>query len=419
MGVQIGGATVAGGTEVEAMVERYETDNEYGSGVVLSWASLLDQNALEQAQMTSRSPVIAGHLALMPDAHLGMGATVGSVLRTRQAIIPAAVGVDIGCGMIAVQTDLERGNLSEAARRRILGRIRDAVPAGVGRGQPSIIPEAHEFMAREGWAPGTLADQALQQRAMSQFCSLGDGNHFCEVAEDKDGRVWAIVHSGSRGVGNVLAVKHIKVAQEWCEANDRPLEHRDLAYFDGGTPEMAAYVADMQWAQQYAYWQREAMMTRVLAAVAAEAAFSEVQRINCHHNYSEPQDGGYWLTRKGAINAERGRMGIIPGSMGAATYIVRGLGNLDSYASSPHGAGRVLARGAARRELDVDEFRALMEGKTWQDMDATDLIDEAPGAYKPIDQVMADAATLVEPVTVLSQFINYKGVGQQRKKWLR
>lgn len=397
-------------------MERYETENEFGAGTVLSWASLLDVNAREQAERTSRSSRVSGHLALMPDAHMGMGATVGSVIKTARSIIPAAVGVDIGCGMIAVKIDMERGSLSDDACRRVLGRIRDTVPSGFGKGNAEVQPEAWEFVQRHGWAPGTEGNNELRQRALAQFCSLGDGNHFAEVAEDAEGGVWAIVHSGSRGVGNVLAVRHTRVAKDFCDANDFALEDTDLAFLLSGTSEFGAYIADMLWAQEYAFWQRDAMMTRVLAALAAEAAFSEVQRINCHHNYSEEIAPGIWLTRKGAINAEDGRYGIIPGSMGAATYVVSGRGNADAYWSSPHGAGRLLARGAARRELDVAAFREQMAGKTWQDRNADDLIDEAPSAYKPIETVIADAAPLVTPVAVLSQFINYKGIGQQRRR---
>lgn len=395
---------------------RFETENEFGAGLVMSWASLLEDNTREQAKMTSRSRVLVGHLALMPDAHLGMGATVGSVLKTRQAIIPAAVGVDIGCGMIAVQTDLDRGALDEAMCRRILGRIREGVPSGFGKGNVVPVPEWAEFVARFGYSPTVAPDGNLITRASQQFCSLGDGNHFAEVAEDEDGKVWCIVHSGSRGVGNTLATMHVRAAKEYCAAIGERLEHFDLAYLSAGTPQFEAYIADMTWAQEYAYWQREAMMTRVLAAIEAEAPFSEAERINCHHNYSEPLGDGTWLTRKGAIAAHVGTMGIIPGSMGDATYIVRGLGNADAYHSSPHGAGRVLSRGGARRELDVDAFRARMEGKVWQDRNAQDLIDEAPSAYKPIATVMEDAASLVEPVAVLSQFVNYKGIGQQRRR---
>ena len=397
-------------------MKSYRTENEYGAGEVISWASIIDENTVEQAQRTSRSSVIDGHVALMPDAHLGIGATVGSVLVTADAIIPAAVGVDIGCGMIAVRTDVERGVLDQAACHRILARIRESVPSGFGKGNAEVQPEARQFVAKQGWAPGVDGQPELQQRALAQFCSLGDGNHFAEVAEDRDSVVWAIVHSGSRGVGNVLANHHIRIAQDFCAANAFRLEDSALAFLSVGTDEFDAYIADMQWAQEYAFWQRDVMMTRVLAAVAEEVTFSELERINCHHNYSVEVDGGKWLTRKGAIAAEAGIRGIIPGSMGDATYIVTGRGNEKAYHSSPHGAGRVLSRGAARRGLDVDEFRSHMTGKVWQDRDADDLIDEAPAAYKPIETVMEDAASLVESTAILSQFINMKGIGKRRKK---
>lgn len=397
------------------MVERFETKNEYGAGVVLSWASILEDNTREQAEMTSRSPVVVGHVALMPDAHLGRGATVGSVLQTKDTIIPAAVGVDIGCGMIAVRTDLERSAITEPMARRVLGKIRETVPSGFGQGHSGVIEEAIAFRQRRGFAPGMADDQALQQRALAQFGTLGDGNHFAEVAEDTDGRVWAIVHSGSRGVGNVLATRHTKAAQSECMLNGIAIEHPDLAYFVSSEA-FNAYIEDMLWAQEYAYWQRDAMMSRVLAALASEATFSELERINCHHNYAEPLGDGIWLTRKGAIDAHVGHPGIIPGSMGDATYIVTGNGNAAAYHSSPHGAGRVLARGAAFRSLDVGEFTASMTGKVWQDRNAADLLDEAPGAYKPISQIMVDAVTLAEPTARLTQFINYKGIGQPRRR---
>lgn len=397
-------------------MNRYDTENIHGTGTVLSWASILDEGTLDQAKMTSRSPVLKGHLALMPDAHLGMGATVGSVLKTDNAIIPAAVGVDIGCGMIAVRTDLERGVLTDEMSRRILGGIRDMVPSGFGKSNQQPVSEWSDFVNKFGYSQSVLPDPDLIARAANHFCSLGDGNHFAEVAQDKDGMVWAIVHSGSRGVGNILATRHTKVAQEFCAMYGLPIEHRDLAYLVAGSKEFDLYVEDMQWAQHYAYWQREAMMTRVLAAISAEANFSEMQRINCHHNYTEFREDGSMITRKGAIAAYEGTMGIIPGSMGDATYVVRGRGNPESYHSSPHGAGRVYSRGAARRGLDVREFKVKMEGKIWQDRDAEDLIDEAPDAYKPIETVIQDSATLVEPVTVLNQFINYKGIGQKRKR---
>lgn len=373
---------------------------ESGGQPVRSWASILDDGTLQQALMTARSEAMAGPLALMPDAHLGMGATVGSVLLTK-GIIPAAVGVDIGCGVSAFKTDIRREVIDEETAKRILGRIRETIPSGVGKAHLSISSEARDFVKRRGW-PSIKDDQ----RILAQFGTLGSGNHFAEVSEDSDGIVWVLVHSGSRGIGNMIAQRHIKVAQ----GLGADVEHRDLAFLPNGSTELAAYLDDMLWAQDYAHNQRKAMVVAAYEALV-DAVPGEIEsEIYCHHNYSEPDASGTWLSRKGAIGASVGVMGIIPGSMGAATYIVKGKGNADSYNSSPHGAGRMLSRGRARRELDLEEFRSQMVGKVWDDRNAKALLDEAPLAYKPIEAVMEDAKDLVEPVTVLKAFINYKGL---------
>ncbi|TMB96688.1 MAG: RtcB family protein [Chloroflexi bacterium] len=252
----------------------------------------------------------------------------------------------------------------------------------------------------------------MREKTLKQFGTLGAGNHFVEVCSDAQGRVWLLLHSGSRGIGNLLATAHVRVAQEFCKAEDIALEDRDFAYLPSETSEADAYLQDMLWAQRYAYAQREAMMDSLMEAVSLELGpdWNEVQRINCHHNYAEQLVGGGWITRKGAIDAGDGKMGIIPGSMGAATYIVRGRGNAEAYCTSPHGAGRVMGRNQARKTLSTEEFRKQMAGKTWLDRDAKRLLDEAPSAYKPIERVIADSADLIEPVTKISQFINYKGL---------
>ena len=390
-------------------MDRYETENEYGRGVVLSWASLLDDNCREQAEKVSRIPILDGHLALMPDAHFGFGPPVGSALRTRGAVMPYAVGVDIGCGMIAVETDLERGALA-GLEGRILGNIRRLIPSGVGTSHQSPTEASALFFAQYGPPPGADG-QKMEAVGRIQFGTLGAGNHFVEVCETPEGQVWLVLHSGSRGVGNRLAVMHLRRAKEFAERQGIALEDRDFAYVTAGSTEFEAYIADMLWAQRYAYRQREAMMDALGVALAQEVgAFSTGAWINCHHNYAEEVEPGVWLTRKGAIDASPGKMGIIPGSMGAATYIVRGKGNPDSYNTSPHGAGRILGRSVAKRTLDLDAFKGQMAGKTWLDRDAAALLDEAPSAYKPIETVIADSESLIEPVTILSQFINYKGL---------
>jgi len=399
------------------MIEVFETENEFGRGVVKSWASIIDDATKAQAQRMSRVPILEGYLALMPDAHFGFGPPVGSALKTRDAVMPYAVGVDIGCGMIAVETDLARDDLRRL-EGMVLGHIRELIPSGVGTGHKRPLPQSDAFVEDNGFPAGLTKDafggkvHDMQQKARIQFGTLGAGNHFVEVCEDARSGVWLLLHSGSRGIGNMLAGGHYSIAGDFCEREGIALEHRELAYLPAETAEAEVYLDDMLWAQRYAYAQREAMMDGLMEAVARELGpdWNEVQRINCHHNYAEQLPDGAWITRKGAIDANDGKMGIIPGSMGASTYIVRGRGNEEAYCTSPHGAGRVLGRNQARRTLSADDFRKQMEGKTWLDRDAAKLIDEAPAAYKPIEQVIADSADLIEPVTVLSQFINYKGL---------
>jgi len=353
----------------------------------------------------------------MPDAHFGFGPPVGSALKTKEAVMPYAVGVDIGCGMIAVQTDVQRDDFV-GKEGRVLQYIRELIPSGVGTSHKRPLPQAKRFIEDHGF-PAGIDDAALVRRspdlrnkALIQFGTLGAGNHFVEVSEDARGQVWLLLHSGSRGIGNLLATSHVGVAKDACAAEGIALEDRDFAYLMVGTKQAEAYLEDMLWAQRYAYAQREAMMDSLMEAVSLELGsdWNEVQRINCHHNYAERLDDGAWMTRKGAIDASEGRMGIIPGSMGAATYIVRGRGNAEAYATSPHGAGRVMGRNQARKTLSPEDFRKQMAGKTWLDRDAQKLLDEAPSAYKPIEKVIQDSADLIKPVTKISQFINYKGL---------
>lgn len=399
------------------MIALYETQNEYGKGTVKSWASIIDEATKSQAERISRVPIIEGYLALMPDAHFGFGPPVGSALKTKAAVMPYAVGVDIGCGMIAVETDLER-DAFRGAEGHILGHIRELIPSGVGTSHKRALDQARRFTDANGFPAGidhlklSTRGGDLRHKALIQFGTLGAGNHFVEVCDDARGRVWLLLHSGSRGIGNLLATAHVAVAKDFCALNGIALEDRDFAYLPSETAEADAYLEDMLWAQHYAYAQREAMMDSLMQAVSRELGsdWREAQRINCHHNYAEKLADGHWITRKGAIDASEGKMGIIPGSMGAATYIVRGRGNVEAYCTSPHGAGRVMGRNQARKTLTEADFRAQMKGKTWLDRDAVQLLDEAPSAYKPIEQVIADSADLVDPVMVLGQFINYKGL---------
>lgn len=388
-------------------------------GNVISWASILDENAMEQAQKTASLPIIAGRLALMPDAHYGIGSTVGSVVPTEGAIIPSCVGVDIGCGMAAVKTNVWAKGLPDDADE-MFRAIEEAVPAGMGKGHSFDTDWDRERRTRKVPSYNGSTDLSGKQinTITEQFGSLGGGNHFVEVCLDENDQVWVVLHSGSRGIGNQLASGHIKLATTLAKAADIKLPDPALAYFMQGTPEFDNYIADMLWAQSYALANREAMLDAVMKRFwswvgTGGSRADEVERINCHHNYTEQEvhnGKSVWLTRKGAIRARRGDLGIIPGSMGAATYIVEGLGNPDSYNSCSHGAGRVMGRKEAERRLTDDSLIALMAGKSWNIDDVHQLRDESPEAYKSIDVVMEDQKDLVRIVHTLHQIINYKGV---------
>jgi tRNA-splicing ligase RtcB len=378
---------------------------------LLSWASDIDEGTLVQAAKASRLPVVAGHVALMPDAHVGIGATVGSVIPTEGAIIPSAVGVDIGCGMIAARLDVTAAALPDDLGP-ILSRIERAVPAGVGKGHDGVSNAAARFMRDH--RPGSDLTVKQERTALAQFGTLGSGNHFVEVCLDEADRVWVVLHSGSRGIGNQLAQAHITSARRLAKLDHTPLEDPDLAWFTQGTPEFDAYIRDLGWAQDYALANRERMMDRALREVVAVIGSGrEVARVNAHHNFAqlETHDGrDLWITRKGAIQADAGRLGIIPGSMGTRTYIVAGKGNPASWNSCSHGAGRRHSRRAAKRLFTAADLAAQMGSRTWLADRAASLIDEIPSAYKDIDQVMADQADLVEIRHTLRQVLNYKGV---------
>jgi tRNA-splicing ligase RtcB len=377
---------------------------------LISWASDIEPETIRQAEKTARLPIVEGHVALMPDAHVGLGATVGSVIPTRGAIIPAAVGVDIGCGMIAAELDVTEDRLPDTLEP-LLGRIEAVIPAGVGRGHDRIARAADRWLTEHRPASELAADQATT--AARQFGTLGSGNHFVEVCVDERGRVWVVLHSGSRGIGNQLAQQHIGTARRLARHLDLRLEDPDLAYFLEGTPEFAAYVGDMVWAQDYARANRDQMMHRALReVVAVVGAGRETQRINCHHNFTRREVHGgqeLWITRKGAIKAGVGDLGVIPGSMGTSSYIVAGKGNEASWTSCAHGAGRRFSRTRAKKEFTTDDLARQMRGKVWLADRAGSLVDEIPAAYKDIDQVMADQADLVEVRHTLHQVLNYKG----------
>jgi len=375
-----------------------------------SWADDLDPQTTHQAAETAKLPIIAGHVALMADAHLGFGCAIGSVVPTRGAIIPSAVGVDIGCGMAAVRTDLTADDLPDD-----LGPLRDlieqAVPAGVGQGHHSRVRRVDDWLRAN--RPRTELTTKLAATASNQLGSLGSGNHFVEVSLDEAGRVWVVLHSGSRGIGNQLAQGHIKLA--------RTVEHHaegiqfdpELAWFTQGTDAFDHYVADLRFAQAYAWENREIMLDGVLAALLGVVGHGrQVERVSCHHNYAEEEVHGgetVWVTRKGAIRAQVGDLGIIPGSMGTDTFIVEGLGSALSFSSSSHGAGRRMSRTQARKTLSPESLAEAMGDRAWLDLKAERLVDEHPAAYKDIEQVMANQSDLVQVRDRLTSVLNYKG----------
>ena len=381
---------------------------------VKNWASILDKATWRQAEILSRAPGIVGHVSLMPDAHLGMGATVGSVIPTDiNTIIPAAVGVDIGCGMIAVRLNKTRDDFP-VDLSRLVQLFGLSIPAGVGREREDFTSSQSNRMVTKRVSQWFIDNPIPNPtgfnvpRSKRQLGTLGSGNHFVEVCVDESHRVWVVLHSGSRGIGNNIATTFIKRSKD---ENTAKLENSDLSGLYGSTFEQ--YVEMMEWAQSYAYANREFMMDAALADIMnCLDGVREEQRINCHHNFAAREihfGREVWLTRKGAIRADVGDMGIIPGSMGAATFITSGLGNPDSYKSSAHGAGRQFSRSAAKRTFTVESLRFHMKGKAWNINKAKALLDEHPDAYKPIDQVMEDQRDLTTVVHTLHQILNYKG----------
>lgn len=381
---------------------------------LVSWASLIDDKTIEQARTSSRMPFIHPHLALMPDAHLGLGATVGSVIPTLGAVMPAAVGVDIGCGMIAVKTQFHAADLDGRDLSELRRQIERAIPLSAGRDNRKIVATAEPRVAElEALADTAEFDPATYAgHWRRQLGSLGSGNHFIDISLDENEDVWMFLHSGSRGVGNRIAQHHIAVAQRLAKQWWIELPHPDLAYLVEGTAEFTRYIRELRWAQHFALLNREEMMDRVAGQLGRflDAPVHERERINCHHNFTESErhfGAQVWVSRKGAIKADKGRPGLIPGSMGTASYVVEGLGNPVALNSSPHGAGREYSRSAARKTFTHEQLREAMTGIEYRDTDA--FIDEIPQAYKPIDRVMADAADLVITRHTLRQIVNVKG----------
>ena len=380
---------------------------------LVSWASLLEAETRKQAVTSAELDFIYPHIALMPDAHLGYGATVGSVIPTLGAVIPAAVGVDIGCGMIAVQTQFTFDDLPKDLKT-VREHIERSIPVSAGKYNRTVQPSAAERIDElETMALEIDFDpDAFDANWRVQLGTLGGGNHFIEICLDEADNVWTFLHSGSRGIGNKIATHHIGIAKSLRhQAGDKP-PHPDLAWFEEGTRQFDNYIDHLKWAQHFALLNREEMMDRVNNQLGRWVGqpVQDIQRINSHHNFTEQEEHfgkTVWVTRKGAIRARSGDMASIPGSMGAASYIVEGKGNADALDSAPHGAGRQYSRRAARKAFTQDDLRKAMTGIEYRDTDK--FIDEIPQAYKPIDQVMADSTELVTIRHTLRQIVNVKG----------
>ncbi|MBI3564973.1 MAG: RtcB family protein [Elusimicrobia bacterium] len=375
------------------------------------WTKDVDQASLDQLRNIAALPFVYRHVAAMPDVHLGIGATVGAVIATKGAVVPAAVGVDIGCGMAAVELRGLRADELGDRLPELRRRIEAAVPVGFDENRS---PDA-AALAWPRWGEFSGLHRGvrkLQDKAMRQMGSLGGGNHFIEVCRGTDGTAWVMLHSGSRNIGNRLAECHIEEAKGLIARLAEAPKDPDLAWYAAGTPEYDAYLRDLLWAQDYAAMNRRVMLGRVLAEVASVAGrpLAPGLTVNCHHNFAalETHFGEEVLvTRKGAVRARRGEYGIIPGSMGTRSYIVRGLGNPESFESCSHGAGRRMSRNAARKRFTAEDLAAQTAGVECR-KDAG-VVDEIPEAYKPIERVMADQADLVEVAAELKQVLCVKG----------
>ncbi|MBV8208847.1 MAG: RtcB family protein [Burkholderiaceae bacterium] len=401
----------------------YDVEEVAGGVPVKMWTRgvPVESEARKQLSNAARLPIVFRHVAAMPDVHFGIGATVGSVIPTLRAIIPAAVGVDIGCGMMACKTTLRAADLPDN-----LGALRSAIERAVPHGRS---PGAGD---RGAWGKVPASVDPIWRQLEPQFSelcrdypklaktnnrnhlgTLGSGNHFIEVCLDESDAVWFMLHSGSRGVGNAIGMLFIGLAKEDAMRHQVNLPDRDLAYFEEGSRHFADYVRGVGWAQKFARLNRDLMMGHVVQAarMALRKNFeSHVEAVNCHHNYVQHENHfgtDVFVTRKGAVSAKCGELGIIPGSMGARSYIVRGKGNPESFESCSHGAGRAMSRSQARRRFTVEDHRRATAGVECRK--DKDVIDETPMAYKDIDAVMEAQRDLVEVVHTLKQIVCVKG----------
>jgi tRNA-splicing ligase RtcB len=389
----------------------------------------VESEAIDQLRRITELPIVWGHVAAMPDVHVGVGATVGTVLATKNAVIPSAVGVDIGCGMIACQLSLSAEDLPDNLHR-IRKEIEEMVPVGFdehtaqrirGHGhqntQKLLNNQYHqvsggiENLIKKHPALGKMV-RDVYSRVYNQMGTLGGGNHFVELCLDENQNVWIMLHSGSRGIGNVIGRYFIELAKKDAERNQRNLPDRDLAYLEEGSEHYADYLEAVEWAQDYARRNRDTMLNLVITALSRHLPKFKITKeaVNSHHNYvSEETHFGEKLiiTRKGAVAAHRDTLGIIPGSMGAKSYIVRGLGNEESFCSCSHGAGRRMSRSAAKRQITLEDHVMATQGVECRKDEG--VIDESPAAYKNIDDVMNSQKDLVEIVHTLKQVLCVKG----------
>ena len=403
----------------------YDYQHVEGGSPVKMWTKgvAVDPKAREQLSRAAKMPFIFKHVAVMPDVHVGIGATVGSVIPTKGAVIPAAVGVDIGCGMMAARTSLYAPDLPDSLEG-IRSAIEKAVPHGrdVGRGKrdkgswgdpPSEIVDAWATLAARFKRIVDKYPKLEKTNHLVHLGTLGTGNHFIELCLDEEDRVWVMLHSGSRGVGNAIGSFFIALAKEDMRKWFINLPDENLAYFTEGTDHFDDYVEAVGWAQDFAALNRRMMMTNVVRAIRtiiAKPFEAELEAINCHHNYVQKENHfgeNVLVTRKGAVRAAEGVMGIIPGSMGAKSFIVRGLGNKESFDSCSHGAGRLMSRTEAKKRFTVEDHMLATEGVECRK--DVSVIDETPAAYKPIEAVMAAQSDLVEIVHTLKQVVCVKG----------
>ena len=374
------------------------------------WTNDIEEEAVQQLRNMADLPFVYKHLAVMPDAHAGKGSTVGTVIATQGAIIPAAVGVDIGCGMSAVKLPFKIDLFGDSLDK-LRSSIERSVPVGFN---------SNKELTKRMWSSikSTLPDGSpVSEKTFLQLGTLGGGNHFIEICEDEEKNAWIMLHSGSRNIGKTMAEVHIDKAKNLMKEYFISLPDPDLAYLVQDSTEFKDYISDLLWAQDYAKQNRNEMMLRILKDVSHHVYGEEkrydhlvVIRVDCHHNFTQIEnhfDKNIWVTRKGAVSAREGQLGIIPGSMGAKSFIVKGKGNLDSFCSCSHGAGRRMSRTKARKLFTIEDLAMQTSGVECR-KDA-DVIDEIPGAYKPIDEVMSNQSDLVEIVHTLKQLICIKG----------